>query len=611
MSLSHDTDNRSHQARAGHVDHQPGPPRSGEGQSAIASAAEQARGLTPRPSRRNRVVIVGGGFAGAYCARELERLITREQADVLLIDRHNYFVFYPLLVEAGTGALEPSNAVVSIRSFLKRTRFLMADVASIDVAGKSLDVVLPDLNERRRIEFDHLVLAVGSVTKMFSTVPGLREHAYEMKTLGQAVALRDRAVQLLEQADTCVDPVCRRRLLHMVVVGGGFTGVEVAGEFHEYMRTVARRYPNLDPGEVRMTLIDINDRILKMLDHSLSDWATQHLRKRGIDIVLKNSVSEVRADGALLRDGRFIEAATVIWTAGLSPPPLLGSIDLPKDRGWLIAERDCRVKGHREIWAIGDCAVNPDPQGDAYPATAQHAVQLGVACARNIARAIKGKPTQPTKLVNRGTLAAFGRYDAVARVYGVKLTGFIAWFLWRTIYLMKMPGLRRGLRVAWDWTADLLFDRDYVELGVHRMLRGNPSREAGAQGWPGGRDHAGRPGSSDTAPAVRGEGGRHVGEDGTGAAATGAAAAGGGTTGGSPTGGSSTGGNPTGAGVMGERAAGADGAGESGRRLPRDGAQPAEVAVDGETAKDVRQVSDDNAAHHPETKGQSTPAPQT
>ncbi len=424
--------------------------------------------------RPPRIVIVGGGFGGAYCAQALERVLRPGEAEVVLLDRNNFFVFYPLLVEAGIGSLEPRHAVVSIRSFLGRTRFIKGEVVALDAAGRSIRYRLPGEEGDAVLGYDHLVLAPGSVTRM-PPVPGLSEHGFEIKSLADAVTLRDRAIEQLELADATGDPQRRAALLHFVVVGANFTGVEVAGEFDVFLARAAREYPNLEPGDVRVTLVELGSRLLPALDEDLADYARRRLERRGVRVELGASVARVEPDRAVLSDGRELAASTVIWCAGIAPSPLVSLLELPTDeQGWLRCGRDLRVVGLDDVWGIGDTAVNPDPDGAAYPATAQHAVQQGRHLARNLARVLRGEAPTPCDIRTKGVLAALGCRTAVAKVLGLKLSGFPAWFLWRTVYLLKMPGWSRRARVALDWTLDLLFRRDVVQLG----LAGRPGRPA-------------------------------------------------------------------------------------------------------------------------------------
>jgi NADH dehydrogenase len=418
-------------------------------------------------SETKRIVILGGGYGGAYCAQRLLRRLGRRDADVWVIDRHNYFVFYPLLVEAGTGGLEPRHVVVPIRDFLPGGEFRMARVVAVDVAGRTVDYRMTGDNADRRVTFDHLVIALGSATR-YPDVPGAREHGRQIKSLTDAVALRDRAIQMLELANATEDRELRREMLTWVVVGGNFTGVEVAGEFDEFFKRASRRYRHVSASDCRMVLVEMAERILAPLGEDLSDFAAQHLRGRGIDVRLKSTVQASDAHGVTLSDGTRIPARTVIWCAGIEPSPLLKELDLPRDeRGYIICERDLSVRDASGVWAVGDCAVNVDAGGAAYPATAQHAVRQGMHLADNLLAALDGRSTKPCDLTTQGSLAALGCRTGVARVFGLKISGFAAWWLWRTVYLLKMPRLSRKLRIALDWTIDLLFSRDYVQLGVH------------------------------------------------------------------------------------------------------------------------------------------------
>jgi NADH dehydrogenase len=420
------------------------------------------------------VVIVGAGYSGAYCAQALERRLRPSQTNVTLIDKNNYFVAYPLLVEAGTGSIEPRHTVVSIRSFLRKTTFIMAQVTRLDIAGSKVICRIPQSGQDLEVPYDHLVIALGSSTRM-PPVPGLKENGMEVKSLSDAVALRDWAIGLLEAAAATTDAALRRALLHFVVVGANFTGAEVAGELDAFLGSAIRHYPTLDPKAYSITLVERSHRILAALDEELAEYATKKMRARGIDVRLNESVSAMTATTATLESGEVLAAHTVFWTAGIQPPALLANTDLPKDeRGYLICERDLRIKDHPNLWGVGDCAVKTDAKGNAYPATAQHGLREGVHAARNIAHVLKGEPTTPCDIVDKGSLAALGCRTGVAKVFGIRVSGFAAWWLWRTVYLIKMPGLARKLRIALDWTLELFFRRDYVQLGVHKIERPAP-----------------------------------------------------------------------------------------------------------------------------------------
>lgn len=418
----------------------------------------------PKP----HLVILGGGFGGAYCAQALDKAVRRGEVDVTVIDRHNYFIFYPLLVEAGTGSLHPRHTVVSIRDFTGDCTFRMAEIEGVDTGAQTVSYRMSGSDETERVHYDQLVISLGSVTRL-PPIEGLREHGFELKSLVEAVALRDHAIQVLERADAARSEEKRRELLHFVVVGGSFTGVEVAGEFSQFLAEACGHYPRIDPGLCKVTLVEISDRILPALDQDLSVYAAKKLSTRGIDILLRTSVQSIGRDHVLLGDGRRLSAGTVIWCAGIAPNPLLASLPLPFDGlGYVLCEPDLRVRGFDNVWAIGDAAINPGPDGKAYAPTAQNAVRQGAHLARTLLRLAAGERPQPFVFKTIGTLAALGCRTGVAKIYGIKLSGFLAWFLWRSVYLSKMPGLARKVRVALDWTLDLIFGRDVVQLGVHR-----------------------------------------------------------------------------------------------------------------------------------------------
>lgn len=419
------------------------------------------------------IVIIGAGFGGMYCVKELQKRLKPSQARITLIDPRNYLTFYPMLIEAGTGALEPRHAVVPVRSFLKQAAFLMARTTGIDLAKQQVTCETM-LHETFTLDYDHLVIGLGAVPRQ-PDLPGLAEHGFSIKSMADATALRDRAVAMLELADGLPSVAARHNLLSFVVVGGNYTGVEVAGEYDAYLKGGAKYYPRIHPGDIQMTLVDRNDRILNTLDNELSEYAAKRLQKRGINLRLNRSLSRITQDEAILDNGDIIPASTVIWAAGIAPHPLVAKTSLPTNKhGYIPCDPDTRVTGHANVWGVGDIATNPDPQGNAYPPTAQHAVREGIHCGQNIANAILNKPTTPLVYKTKGAMAPLGHYDGVARIGGMNISGILAWFLWRTFYLSQMPGFSHKARVVADWTLELFFARDYVQLGVHGKHRSQP-----------------------------------------------------------------------------------------------------------------------------------------
>lgn len=416
--------------------------------------------------RHTRVLVLGGGFAGVYCARALERL-GGQDFSVTLVDRHNYLLFYPLLVEAGTGTLEARHIAVPLRVLLRRSTYRMGEVVETDLTRNRIVYRVPGESSTTSVSYDQLVLALGSVTSL-PPLPGLAEFGYRMKSLADAVALRDRMIQILERADATIDPDERRRLLHVVVVGGSFTGVEVAGEYLSFLKRAARAYPGIDPREIRVTLIEMSERILTALEPDMSAYAAHAMARRGINFILKGSLREIADDHCVLATGQRLETRTVIWCAGIASHPLFRRMNLPTDKkGWVLCERDGRVKGMSNVWGIGDCAVNPDAAGRSYPATAQAAVGEGELVARNIVLATRGRATRPVDLKIKGTITPLGGHNAVVQLGKRFFSGYPAWVVYRIFYLSKIPGFARKARVALDWFGSLFTSADALQLDLH------------------------------------------------------------------------------------------------------------------------------------------------
>lgn len=426
---------------------------------------------------KTRIVVLGGGFAGAYCAKALERFSARENLEVTLVDAHNNFVFTPLLVEAATSAIEPRHVVVPLRGFLRSSNLVMADIQEIDLEAK-LVRVSPGFGQKLVLNYDHLVVALGSVTRMPYNIPGLRKYAFALKTIVHAASLRDRAIRMLEMANSCPNSPTRKSWLTFVVIGAGYSGVEAAGEFNSFLREAVENYPNISKSDIRVVIIQHANRILEMVDESLSKKATETLTRAGIEIHVSQSVKEFFADHIILQNDQRIETQTAIWVAGVAPPLSLSKLNLAKNsRGYLECDPDLRVRNTDHIWGIGDCASNPDPAGNPYPPTAQHALREGRMAADNILRVLRGEPTRPLVYKTKGSMASIGGKRAIAKIFGVHLSGFPAYFLWRGVYLMLMPGIGRKIRVAMDWTVDLFFHRDYSQLGYHQAERDNDQFE--------------------------------------------------------------------------------------------------------------------------------------
>lgn len=416
---------------------------------------------------KKRIVIVGGGFGGAYAAQTLAKKAPRD-TEVVLIDRQNFLLFYPLLIEAGVGQLEPRHVTVPIRKFLgKRATFVMADVEHIDLEQEQITYRVAGLKEPGLMHYDQLVLAPGSITKL-PPIPGLAEHAFELKSLRDSIEFRDRGIRLLEMANTVQNAEARRALLRVVIVGANFSGVELAGEYHEFLTTQARNYPNLDESDVEIMLVEYADRILPAIDADLALFARKNLEGRGLVVKTKTSLTEVAAEHVILTTGEKVFTHTTVWTAGIAPSPLLRLIPgLPvNERGYIICDRTTKVKDHDNLWAVGDSAFIPTKEGKPHGATAQNASRQGPLAATNVLRQMRGEPLKDFEFSEIGSLAAIGCRTAVARVMGIKVSGLLAWFMFRTVYVMKMPSWSRRVRILIDWTLSLFFRQEPVQLGV-------------------------------------------------------------------------------------------------------------------------------------------------
>jgi NADH dehydrogenase len=415
------------------------------------------RPAKPRP-RAPRVVIVGGGFGGVAAARRFERLNLRgHRIDVTLVSDSNHLLFTPMLAEVASGGLEERHISSPVRAAVAHTRFRHGRVAGVDVARRVVRLEAGG----EALPYDHLVLAVGSVPHV-PDLPGVAENACTLKSLADAVRLRDRVLTLLERADQEDDPGERARLLTFVVAGGGFAGTEVVAELYDLTHDVLHFYPGIDPGEPRFVLVHAGARILPELSERLGEYALGKLRARGIELRLGTRVAAAGGRDVRLDDGAVIPAATLVWTAGNRPGPLVRTI---AGDGPVVVDRTLRAFGLDGVWAIGDCARIPAEDGSPYPPTAQHATREGQAVADNIAAVLKGRRPVPFRFRTLGVFVALGHRTAAGEIRGRPFSGLSAWLLWRGVYLAKLPGVDRRVRVLLDWGLDVVFPRDIVVTG--------------------------------------------------------------------------------------------------------------------------------------------------
>lgn len=421
------------------------------------------------PTREpSRIVILGGGFGGLYSALELERTLAREPGvEVILVCRENFHLFTPMLHEVAASDLDLTHIVNPIRKLLRRVRLFVGDVERIDLTGKRVLVSHSDEHHHHELPYDHLVLALGSVTNL-GGLPGLEGCALTMKTLGDAILLRNHLIENLETADFECCAHAREPLLTVVVAGGGFAGVETLAAVNDFAREALEFYPNLSERDLRMVLVHPGDLILPELGPGLGRYAGQKLSERGVEVRVGTRVVDAKPGVVTLDDGSVIRTRTLVWTAGTAPNPLVADLPLSKERGRILTDATLRVPEWPGVWALGDCALVPDGRGGFFPPTAQHALRQGTRAARNIAAVVRGGPPRPFRFNTLGQLAAIGKRTGVARVFGFQFSGFAAWWLWRTIYLSKLPRLEKKLRVMLDWSLDLVFSKDLVQFTTRR-----------------------------------------------------------------------------------------------------------------------------------------------
>ena len=414
------------------------------------------------------IVIAGGGFAGAATARELERLLPKQSARLILVNDVNFMLYTPFLPEAAAGTLEPRHVVTPLRDILRRTYLRLGAVSGHDPEARTIELATHE-GEDETIRYDQFVVAVGSVSRSLP-VPGLDKHAIGFKSLADAIWLRNHVIETLERANASDDPARRDELLTYIFVGGGYSGLEALAELQDFAADAIERYPKARLHGMRWILVEAAGRVLPEVDQGLADYAVRELRGRGIDIRLGTRLDEARADGARLSTGEEIPTQTIVWTAGVAPHPSLKALALPlDDRGKVEVDEYLSVRGMDGVWAIGDCAAVPDPAKNGTqpcPPTAQHAVRQGPVAAHNIACEL-GLATNARRFdyVAKAAFVNLGRYKAVGQLGRRRFSGFPAWWMARSYHMSQVPGLTRKIRAVADWTIGLPFGRDVAEVG--------------------------------------------------------------------------------------------------------------------------------------------------
>lgn len=443
--------------------------------------------------RHYDVLILGGGFAGVYCAQRVVKRLRGSGKKVGLIASENHMVFQPMLPEVVGGSLAPRHVVNPIRLICKDTDVFRGTVRAVDLTAKTVvfdgGIHSPNIT----FSFDHIVLALGSEVNL-SRIPGMSEHAYLVRNVGDAMKLRATIISRMEEANLIDDVEKRRKLLSFVVVGGGYSGVETSGQMIDLLKSVCRYYEIVQPDDISVTLIHSGDKLLPMLSPKLAEYTGKQLAKMGVKILFNSRVKAATACSVVLEDGRKLDAGTVVCTVGNAPNSLILKLGesgvLNVEKGHVVVEATGQARGQSRVWSAGDCAVFPKSDGGNCPETAQFAFRQGLLLGDNLAASITGQALKPFKFTGQGELASIGHRTAVAEIFGYHFSGIIAWFMWRTIYLMKLPGLDRKLRVMAEWTFDLFFPRDinlltpqysspmedvHLEAGDPLFMRGEPA----------------------------------------------------------------------------------------------------------------------------------------
>ena len=431
-----------------------------------------------KPIQLTRILILGGGFAGIEVLRELQKAFQNNIAiDITLVSRDNFFLFTPMLPEISSGMIETRHIVTPLRVFCNRAKFYEADVGSIDMNNKQVVIshrigkqTNPIESRSHILNYDYLVIALGSETNFFG-MDGAATGAFTLKSLGDAIVLRNHVINMLEQADIEHEDLdLRKRLLTFVVVGGGFSGVEIVGELNDFvLDSIKYFYHNLQKNDARIVLVNSGRRILPEVTEELAEFALEKIRDNGVEVMLNTRVNDITPSGVKLDNGTDISTETIVWAGGEKPQSILSALSCEHDKsGRIVTNNFLEVLGFTDtITALGDCACITDPiTGKPYPPTAQHAIRQGKVAAINLISTIKGEENRKKAIdyKTRGVMALIGRRNGVGILLGYKVHGFTAWWVWRSYYLLNLPTVEKKLRVMVDWFIDLFFKRDVTRL---------------------------------------------------------------------------------------------------------------------------------------------------
>lgn len=433
-------------------------------------------------SEITRILVLGGGFAGVKCVKKLESFFSQdENIQITLVGEDNFLLFTPMLPQVASGTVETRHIVIPLRTILKKTIFYEGDVRDIDPFGKT--VTLSGTSEKRGItlHYDYLVLALGSQTNFFG-MDSLEKYAYTMKTLNDAVVLRNRVIDMLEQAENMTNPILKKSLLTFVIVGGGFAGIETAGELMDLLHDARKYYSHIKKNDIRVVVLEALPSILPGFNEKLAKFTLEKLQERGIEVKVATKLSNFSGEEVIIEDVHppthtavdkhvvnAIQTRTLVWTAGVTPVDIIKKSVFKTNRGGIVVNDFLQSVDYPEVFAIGDCSYVIDPATKrSIPPTAQSAEAEGEIVAHNLYALIKNAEMKKFVYVPKGQMAIIGKRSAIASMFGIHLHGFIAWLIWRSIYLSKIPRLDKKVRVFLDWTIGFFFDRDIARLKVIR-----------------------------------------------------------------------------------------------------------------------------------------------
>ena len=423
---------------------------------------------TPPPVMPRQIVILGGGFAGVATAEKLERIFGADRSvSFTLVSEANALLFTPMLAEVASSSLEPTHISSPLRTSLRRTNVVRRRVTAIDLDQNCVRLepdALASAGEPNELPFNQLVLALGSVSNYLG-LKDVEENSFDFKTLLDAMRIRNHMIDMFERADREADPTTRQAMVTFVIAGGGFAGVELAGGLNDFARGMLVYYPHIPPEEIKIILVHSRETILPELSESLGKYALERMAERGVTFKLKVRVADARPGVVVLSSGEEIRTETLVWTAGVRPNPVLQTLPVERDkRGAVVVDSTLAVPGQPGLWAVGDCAAITDAKtGQPCPPTAQFALREAYTLAHNVHASLRGRRLKPFHFNALGVLCVVGHHTACAEIKGFRFSGLLAWLMWRGIYLSKLPGLERQVRVLVDWIIELFFPRDIVQ----------------------------------------------------------------------------------------------------------------------------------------------------